>query len=122
MMTYHLPAAIGLSDSLSRGRLWIEDQHSLPKMLEREGLTIEQNVTTDSYLETTWYDNDETTGMKVFEKQVADKYPHIAASGKVDEARKVWPKLWQKASTACPGGGEGIQDAHRLYVCVGRNL
>lgn len=122
LMTYHLPAAIGLSDELSKGRLWIKDHESLATAFKEAGLVVEQNVTTESYLAATWYESDPETGANVLEQKLAEDFFNIAQSGKADEAREVWPGLWQKAATPRGDGKTGIRDAHGLYVCVGRKL
>lgn len=122
LMTYHLPVAVGLSDKLSKGRLWIKNQQSLPIILKDIGLNVEQNICTESYLGTTWYNKDSETGLKVLEQQMAKNYLNISQHGKADEARKVWPEIWRKAARPCPDGDERVQDAHRLYVYVGRKL
>lgn len=120
LMTYHLPVALGLSEELSKGRLMVKDCATLATAYQEVGLLVEQDFTTESYLETTWYDDDPKTGMDVLEKQIAGNYFNIAKSGKLEEARAVWPKLWQKAAKSRDNGDRGVEDAHRLYVCVGR--
>lgn len=88
LMTYHLPAAIGLSDELSRGRLRIKDCETLAMAFKEAGLVVEQKITTKSHLASTWYDSDLEIGLGVFENQIANNYLHIAGSGKAEEARK----------------------------------
>lgn len=119
LMTYHLPVALGLPVDLAKGRLWIEDSQSVENLFQSVGLTIQQNIYVNSYLDNGWHNADKETGLKVVEQQITNKHSWIAQKGKLDQAKTAWPQLWARASTKMPGGGEGVHDAHPLYVCIG---
>lgn len=120
LMTYHLPAAMGLPTNMAEGRLWVKNRESLAQMLRDVGLTIDQMMITRSYIGETWYDSDEETALQVLNTQIREGYTYIEENGRSVEAREVWPEIWKRAVRRRPDGSGGVEEAHRLYVCVGR--
>ena len=123
LMTYYLPVAIGLPDNLSKGRLWIKSQEgegSLKSLFESAGLEVEQNLRTRSYVKEIWYPADEATAIDVLQQEINNKHGYIKEKQKLNEALRVWPELWKKATVRKEGGIEAVPEIHPLYVCLGR--
>lgn len=117
LMTYHLPVALGLSSDLAKGRLWIKDQSSLAGLCECAGLKVEQITRTRSYVKETWYDDHEENALQVLEKELK-RYSFIEEKGKLDQARKVWPRIWKHGLRRRADGRQVVVDAHWLYICI----
>lgn len=94
-------------------RSWVNDIHSLEKFYVDAGLEIVESFPQEVDGLKHTYDADQA--MEVFEEQTRDKYKIFAGTGRLEEARKLWPDLWNKNLK----DGK-LFDEHKLYITIGK--
>jgi ubiquinone/menaquinone biosynthesis C-methylase UbiE len=115
IMTSDKPLRASLGLPFPFGRTWIEDIHSLEKLVRDAGLVIEKSWKTSSYLPEHTYGRDQAE--KVWEEQM-EKYKDFmkpTESGRV-EAKKRFLELWQMNLNEAGN----FTDGHYLYVTIAR--
>lgn len=123
LLTYHLPAALGLSTDAAKGRVWVRGKQSLENMCKSNRLEVVNSIRTNSYIEEVLYDGSVETALRVLEEQKAI-YGQIVQAGKLEEARKLWPQIWTSAAKVNVDklGKADVRETIVLYVCVGRKI